>query len=217
MFWSRFAHEKFEVEGATVLENRNLPFLEVNAGYPTRPEHVPALDAWFASRGRPGVLIVPEGSGLKIPVSNARFEGFGSFSVLEIVGDASLTPQVWVEQVPWSLGRAVGEIIAVSRGANVWAELISTEVARVMQVDSGVTAYLAYHADQPVGTLLEAAGSSFVWGVTGAGASAGAAQSLVNRAALDAGGRLEIAVQDAKLEDFVGPRVLGRYDVWVKS
>ncbi len=212
-FWSRFALERHGVEGATALENRNLPFLEVNAGYPTRADQVPALEGWFASRGRPGVLILPENTGLEVAANNAGFEGFGALSLLQIVGDAGFEPQVWVEQVPWSLGRAVGEIVAVSRGANAWAELISTEVARVVQSNSDATAYLAYRGDQPVGAMLEAGGSGLLWGAT----SAGAALALANRAALDAGGKLEINVQGAELEDFAGGRLLGRFSVWVKT
>ena len=216
-FWSRFALERREIEGATALENRNLPFLEVNAAYPTRADQIPALESWFAARGRPGALIFPDNTIIEIAANNAGLQGFGSFSLLEVVGEPSSEPQVWVEQVPWSLGRAVGEIIAVSRGANAWAELISTEVARVMQANSDVTAYLAYYGDQPVGAMLEAGGSGLLWGATSLGASVGAGLALANRAALDAGGILEINAQGAELEDFASARVLERYAVWVKS
>jgi hypothetical protein len=215
------------VKGALVLENRNLPFLEVNAAYPTSSHQLPALEAWFAARGRVGVLMLPENSHLGIAVNNAGFESHSSVRVLEIVGNASFEPQVWVEQVPWSLGRAVGEIIAVSRGANAWAELISTEVARVMQngpslepdaksSDSSVTAYLAYHGDQPVGAMLRIGGSSFLSGVTSAGSNVNAARALANRAALDAGGKLEVGVPDGDLEHFADPRILDTYYAWVK-
>ncbi len=200
-----------------MLENRNLPFLEVNAAYPTSGDQIPALEAWFAVRGRAGVLILPEDSHLEIPVNNAGFESHSSLDVLEIIGDETLEPQVWVEQVPWSLGRAVGEIIAVSRGANAWAELISTEVARVMHSHSSATAYLAYHGDQPVGALLESDGSSFFWGVTGAGAKVNAARALANRAALDAGGTLELGVHKGDLEHFADSRILGTFFAWVKE
>ncbi len=204
------------MKGALVLENRNLPFLEVNAAYPTSSHQIPALEAWFKARGRAGVLVLPENSHLKIVVNNAGFESHSSLDVLEIVGDAALEPQVWVEQVPWSLGRVVGEIIAVSKGANAWAELISTEVARVMQSDSSVTAYLAYHGDQPVGALLESGGSSFFWGVTSAGSKVNAARDLANRAALDAGGTLEFGVQNGDHEHFEDSSILDRFYAWVK-
>jgi hypothetical protein len=215
-FWSRFALEQHTVGRASVLENRNLPFLEVNAGYPTSSHHVLALGALFAVRGRPGVLILPEHSDLEIAVNNAGFESHSSVRVLEIVGDSSLRPQVWVEQVSWSLGRAVGEVIAVSHSANAWAELISTEVARVMQANPSVTAYLAYHGDQPVGALLESGGSSFFWGVTSAGSKVNAARDLANRAALDAGGKLEFGVRDGDLEHFADSRILDTFFAWVK-
>jgi hypothetical protein len=221
-FWSRFALEQHTVEGASVLENRNLPFLEVNAAYPTSSHQIPALEAWFAARGRSGVLILPEESTLEFAVSNAGFESHSSVSVLEIVGDVRLEPQVWVEQVPWSLGRAVGEIIAVAHGANAWAELISTEVARVMQggssleSDSSVTAYLAYHGEEPVGALLRIGDSSYLSGVMNAGSKVNAARALTNRAALDAGGKLEFGVQDRDLEHFADSRILGGFFAWVK-
>jgi hypothetical protein len=206
-----------------VLENRNLPFLEANAAYPTSGDQIPALEAWFAARGRAGVLILPENSYLEIPANNAGFESHSSLNVLEIIGDATLEPQVWVEQVPWSLGRAVGEIIAVSRGANAWAELISTEVARVMQdssslePDSSVTAYLAYHGDQPVGALLRTGDSSYLSGVTSMGSRVSAAHALANRAAFDAGGKLELGVHDGDLEHFADSRILGTFFAWVKE
>ncbi len=200
-----------------MLENRNLPFLEVNAAYPTSSHQIPALEAWFAARGRSGVLILPEDSHLEIVVNNSGFESHSSLSVLEITGDAALEPQVWVEQVPWSLGRAVGEIIAVSKGANVWAELISTEVARVMQMNPSVTAYLAYHGDQPVGALLRIGGSSYLSGVMNAGSKVNAARALANRAALDAGGKLELGVQNGDLEHFADSSILGTLFAWVKE
>lgn len=199
-----------------ILQNRDFPFLEANAGYPFGRQDIPMMNAWFEAQGRPGVLILSEGSDLGLQASNAGFRPYSSANLLLLQAEANLEPPVWVEQVPWSLARAVGEVIAAAKGANVWAELISTSVARAMQSNPNLTAYLAFHADQPMGALLALNNTAFLWGVTRTGANVDAAPALANRAALETG-TITLSAQDHELEMFPQARVLERVVAWVRE
>jgi hypothetical protein len=216
-YWTAFSTQIDTVEDDVfILENREFPFLEANAGYPFTRQCIPTMNAWFEAKDRPGVLILPAGSELELQASRAGFAPYSSTNLLWLQADANLETPVWVEQVPWNLARAVGEVIAVAKGANAWAEQISTEVARAMQSNSNLTAYLAFHADQPVGALLALNNTSLLWGVTRPGANVGATATLTNHAALEMG-TLRLSAQKHELELFQHPQILERFVAWVKK
>ena len=216
-YWTAFSSQAKTVgNGVCLFENRELPFLEANAGYPFTLQDIPVISVWFEAQGRPGVLILPEGAELGLQASNAGFTPYSSTNLLLLQADADLEPSVWVEQVPWSLAQAVGNVIAAAKGANAWAELISTEVARTMQSNPNLIAYLAFHTDQPVGALLALNDTAFIWGVTRTGANLGAAPALANRAALETG-TLTLTADDHELEMFKQAHVLEQFVAWVRE
>lgn len=214
-FWSRFALERGSMDGATVLENRNLPFLEVNAGYPTRPEHVSGLESWFAARGRPGVLIVPEGSNLEITVSNAQFEPFGSFCTPE--WEPRLTPD-WsvlpfeIEQVGWNMARDCAQIWGMRHQAFAWVESMANEIARVMQVEPKMAAYLAYQDEQVIGMALALDDEVYLHS-----ADPEVTRTIVKRVAFDLERPVRISVRVEELRRWPSMREYERFSVWVKS
>ncbi len=216
-YWTVFSTQINTVgDDVFILENREFPFLEANAGYPFTRQGIPTMNVWFKAKDRPGVLILPASSELELQARNAGFTPYSSTNLLWLQADADLETSVWVEQVPWNLARAVGEVIAVAKGANAWAEQISTEVARAMQSNPNLTAYLAFHADQPVGALLALNNTSFLWGVTRTGANVGATATLINRAALESG-TLRLSAQEHELEVFQHAQILERIVAWVRE
>lgn len=214
-FWSRFALEQFEVDGAQVLENRNLPFLEVNAGFPTSSDQIPALEVWFAARGRPGVLIVPEHSDLEIAVNNAGFEPFGSFSVLE--WEPGLTPG-WsalpfqIEQVSWSIARECAQIWGTQQGALKWVESISGEIARIMQLEPKLMAFLAYQNDRAIGMALVLDGEMYLHS-----ADLEVTRAFVKRAAFDLENAVRLYVPVEQIFRWPLLRELEQFSIWVKT
>ena len=108
-YWRAFSSNLIEISGAIVLENRGLPILEVNAGYPTAPGQILEIKRLYATRGRPACLILPEGSSLELEASNAQFVPHVGFAVLECESDLepdwNLLPLV--EQVSWGAARSL--------------------------------------------------------------------------------------------------------------
>ena len=213
-YWNRFATIREVVNGAAVLEHPSLPFLEVNAGYPNEPEQIPVIEAWYAARGRPAVVIVPEGSVLEVAANNA---GFRPEARLVTLGFANTptpkpNPEIWVEQVAWSMARPLAEGWAFAAEQPGWAVPVSTALGQALEAHRDITAYLAVRGVQPVGLGLAVDG----W----MGWCAGNLQTktaLLERAAADSGGQVVICVALEEAKWFANSRVLEHFSVWVRT
>jgi hypothetical protein len=82
-YWQAFSSDHSQISDAVVLENRHLPILEVNAGYPNAPGQILEIKRFYAARGRPACLVLPEGSNLELEASNAQFVPHAGFAVFE--------------------------------------------------------------------------------------------------------------------------------------
>ena len=213
-YWRAFSSNFNGVSGATVLENRGLPILELNAGYPTAPGQILEIKRFYAARGRPAVLILPEGSNLELEASNAQFVPHAGFAV--VASEPELEPD-WkhlptVEQVSWGEARALAQTWCESLGAGGWEASVSNEIARVMPANANILAYTALEADRVIGMGL-ALDAALHW----LAGNADAKTAIVKRAAFDAGNPVQFSVSPEQVSQFPSMPELGRHVIWIES
>jgi hypothetical protein len=213
-YWRVFSSDLNEVSGALVLENRNLPILEVNAGYPTEPDQILKIKQFYVARGRPACLILPVGSNLELEASNAQFVPHAEFVVLAC--EPELEPN-WnqlptVEQVSWGAARTLAQTWCESVGARGWEVSVSSQLARVLPENPKMMAYTAFEADRVIGMGL------VLYGVLHwlAGNSKTKA-AIVKRAVFDAGNPVQFSVPLEQAPQFPIMCELGRYVIWTET
>ena len=212
-YWQAFSSIQGEVLGAIVLENRHLPILEVNAGYPSATGQIFEIKRFYAARGRPACLILPEGSSLELEANNAQFVAHIGFVVLEWeskrVPDWALMPTV--EQVGWGAARSLAQTWCDQVGTRGWEVGVSNEIARVMPSNPNVSAYTAFEAERVVGMGF-ALNGRLHW----LAGSAKTRIAIVKRAAFDSGISIQFSVNLEQISQFPLMRELGRYVVWTE-
>jgi hypothetical protein len=213
LYWRAFSSNHSEVAGALVLENRRLPILEVNAGYPM-PGQILEIKRIYAARGRPACLIMPEGSSLELEASNAQFVPHTGFVVLEaetkLEPDWSILPTV--EQVSWGAARALAQTWCESVGARDWERSVSSELTRLMPSNPNILAYMVFEEDRVIGTGLALEGA-----VHWLAGDARAKTAIVKRAAFDSGSQVRFSVPLEQVPHFTSMRQLERYVIWTES
>ncbi len=213
-YWRAFSSNFNRVSGASVLENRGLPILEVNAGYPTIPGQILEIKRFYAARGRPACLILPEGSNLELEASNAQFVPHAGFAVLacepELEPDWNLWPTV--EQVSWGAARALAQTWCESVGSGGWEVSTSNEIARVMPVNSNVLAYTALEADHVIGMGFALDGVMH-W----LAGDAKTKTAIIKRAAFDAGNPVQFSVSLEQIPQFPLMREFKRCVIWTET
>jgi hypothetical protein len=213
-YWQAFSSDYSQISGAVVLENRHLPILEVNAGYPNAPGQILAIKQQYAARGRPACLILPEGSSLELEASNAQFVPLAGFAVLEC--EPELEPD-WtkvplVEQVSWGAARSLAKTWCDQVGARGWEFSISSEIARIMPNTPNMLAYLALEKDSLIGMGFALEGMVF-W----LAGETQAKTAIIKRAAFDTGMALRFGVPLEQLSDFLTMFQAGRYVIWTEA
>jgi hypothetical protein len=203
-----------EVSGAMVLENRGLPILEVNAGYPNAPGQILEIKHSYAARGRPACLILPEGSSLELEASNAQFVPHAGFAVIEheldLEPDWNLFPVV--EQVSWGAARSLAKTWCDQAGARGWEVSVSSEIARIMPNTPNMLAYVALEKDRVIGMGLALEGA-----VHWLAGEAQAKAAIIKRAAFDTGTVLQFSLPLEHLSDFSTMLQLERYVIWTEA
>ena len=149
-FWACFSRNQI-LEEVIFLENSNLPILEANAGYPKSVSDVAKLEEEFATRGKPGILVLPDDSNLELAASNAQFQVYSSFVLLEVQPEAN---DVIVEQVSWSQASSLAKVWCLQNSALPWQELVAKEIIRAMQKNPNLMAFLAFENHQPTGMMI---------------------------------------------------------------
>jgi hypothetical protein len=198
-YWALFARQTLEGEGLRLLQNPNLPLLEVNAGYGT---NLALLEQQCQQRHRPSLLV----SALPPEQPPAHWQVLHH---LHLLGwRAGLDPSVYIEQVPWSRADWVAQAWCEQHDAQSWQTLVALEIGRTMQRTPELCAYVALGLDKPVGMALVMPntgwwhdGTPSQWFSTQPqGAVCGwwagerhVVEALLNRASADFGG-LEVAV-----------------------
>jgi hypothetical protein len=212
-YWQAFSSNPIEVSGATVLENRQLPILEVNAGYPNAPGQILEIKHSFAARGRPACLILPEGSSLELEASNAQFVPHIGFAVLECKPELEpdWTDMNMIEQVSWGAARSLAKTWCDSVGARGWEVSTSSEIARIMPNTPDIIAYVALENDRVNGMGLALEGAIH-WLV----GETQAKTAILKRAAFDTVTSLQFSVPLKQLPDFSTIRQLERYAIWTE-
>lgn len=213
-YWRAFSSDFNEVSGATVLENRGLPILEVNAGYPTMPGQILEIKRFYAARGRPAVLILPEGSNLELEASNAQFLPRAGFAVLPCEPEFEPDWHLWptVEQVSWGAARALAQTWCESVGARGWEASISNETARVMPKNPSILAYTALESDRVIGMGFALDG--LLHWLAG---NAKTKTAIIKRAAFDSGNPVQFSVSLEQVPQFPLMRELERHVIWAET
>ena len=168
-FWARFAQRVKRVGDVTMLENRFLPMLEVNAAYGAEALEQP----------------------ISIRITGSQLEGddlAGTLIALEFKA-VELTSSLWVEQVAWTQAPQLARIWCDQNAAGDWESFVSREFARSLERDTELLAYLAYRDDNAAGMMIASSD-----GICGLWAGANdVAQALFARGAHDFE-RLEVTV-----------------------
>jgi hypothetical protein len=213
-YWQVFSSDRFEVAGAVVLENRHLPILEVNAGYPNAPGQILEIKRFYAARGRPACLILPEGSMLELEASNEQFVPQTGFALLECEPELEpdWTKMPLVEQVSWGAARSLAQTWCDSIGARGWEMNVSSEIARLMPNNPNLLAYLALEDDRVIG-LGFALGSSVHW----LAGESKTKMSIIKRVAFDSGIPVQFSIALEQIPAFPLVRELERYVIWTES
>jgi hypothetical protein len=149
-FWACFAQNQV-LEEVTFLENAALPILEVNAGFPNSVSDIAKLEQEFLTRGKPGILVLPDDSNLELAASNAQFLPYLSLVLLEVKPEAS---DLIVEQVSWTQASTLARVWCLENAALDWQELVAKEIASAMRQNAKLTAYLAFENHEPVGMMI---------------------------------------------------------------
>ncbi len=141
-YWALFATQVLETKDLTILQNLNLPMLEVNAGY-----------------GKDVLLLQTQAKNLKRPalLVSSRTPEFGKILVQGVILEWQtqlVSSSVYIEQVPWTQANALAQSWCERHGAVAWHGLVSLEITRVMQKYPELCAYLALEHEQPIGMLL---------------------------------------------------------------
>jgi hypothetical protein len=213
-YWQAFLSDHSQVSGAVVLENRDLPILEVNAGYPNAPGHILEIKRFYAARGRPACLILSEGSKLELEASNAQFVPHAGIAVLECEPELEpdWTKMTLVEQVSWGAARSLAKTWCDQVGARGWEVSISKEIARVMPGNSSFLAYTALESDRVIGMGLALEGA-----VHWLAGETQAKTAIIKRAAFDTGTVVQFSVPFEQLSVFPTMRQLERYVIWTEA
>jgi hypothetical protein len=213
-YWRAFSSDLNDGSGTPLLENRRLPILEVNAGYPTVSGQILKIKRFYAVRGRPAVLILPLGSDLELEASNAQFMSYAGFVVHEIEPELEPDWNMWptVEQVSWGAARALAQTWCESVGACGWEVSVSSEIARVLPKNPSILAYMALEDDRVIGMGFALDGVLH-W-LSG---NANAKTAIVKRAAFDSGNPVQFRLAVGELPNFQLIRELERYVIWVES
>jgi hypothetical protein len=213
-YWRAFSSNLIEFSGAMVLENRQVPILEVNAGYPTASGQILEIKQFYATRGRPACLILPEGSGLELEASNAQFVPHVGFAVLECEPD--LEPD-WknmpsIEQVSWGAARSLAKTWCDQVGARGWEVSVSSELARIMPGNPNILAYVTLENDRVIGM-----GLSLEGGIHWLVGDPRSTIAIAKRAAFDIGAQMQFSVPLEHLSDFAAVRQLERFVIWTET
>jgi hypothetical protein len=213
-YWRIFSNNRSEIHGAIVLENRNLPILEVNAGYPNAPGQILKIKRHFEARGRPACLILPEASNLELEANNAQFVRHAGFAVLEAEPDLepNTKPGPIVEQVGWGAARALAKFWCKSVGAQSWEVNISSEIARILPSNPNMLAYLAFDADLVIGLGFALKGA--VHWLTG---DTQAKTAIIKRIAFETRTAPQFSLPLEQLSEFATVRPCQRYAIWTEA
>jgi hypothetical protein len=190
------------------LENLNLPIFEVNAGYPNSVSEVINLEQEFLARGKSGILILSDDKKLELATSNMQFLPYSSLVVLEIQSE---TNDLIVEQVSWSQASTLARVWCLQHQALDWQELVAKEIARGMQQNPSLTAYLAFEGHEPTGMML-ALEPGFTGWMAG---ETKALQALTHRLSNDFEQAI-VAVPFEQISLFPNAREIERLSVWLK-
>ena len=197
-FWTKFARQERLEGNARILENKNLPMLEVNAAYTETVADFPVLLS-------PSCL-EPHGFNLE-----------GEFVVLS-VKPKELDSEIWIEQVPWSRGATLAEVWCAQNDALEWRAEVSRELARSLEANPDLLSYLAFQGDNPLGMMVvSSTGLCGLWAAPNETAIA-----LFNRGANDSGS-FEVTVPAVRLETLGltglpgDARALEQYRVWISA
>ena len=189
-----------------MLENPNLPILEVNAGYPLTVGDVLNLEHHFSARGKPGILVLPDDAKLELAASNAQFQPFSSLMLLEVKSEAN---EVIVEQVSWSQASALARVWCLQHNALDWQDWVAKEIARAVQQSLSLTAYLVFENHQVAGMMIahETGFAAWLAGETRA------IEALAHRLSID----FEPGILAVPFEVFPHAKLLDRYSIWLKT
>jgi hypothetical protein len=206
-FWACFAQNQM-LEEVNFLENSNLPILEVNAGFPNSSLEIVKLEEHFAAHGRTGILVLPGDENLELAASNAQFLPYSSLVLLEVKLEAS---DLVVEQVSWTQATMLARVWCWQHQALDWQELVAKEIARAMQQNPILTAYLAFEDHEPTGMMiaLEPGFTAWLAGQTKA------LQALTHRLSSDFEQAI-VAVPLEQISFFPEAREIERLSVWLK-
>jgi hypothetical protein len=209
-YWRAFSSNS----GENMLENRGLPILEVNAGFPKAIGHILKIKHFYAARGRPACLILPESSKLQLAASNAQFVPHAGFVVLEC--QPEFEPN-WmngpiIEQVGWDAARSLAQNWCDSVGATGWEVSVASEIARVMPVHPKILAYQALENSHVVGM-----GFVFEGDLHWLAGDAQTKRVIVRRAAFDAGGPIQFSVGPEETPSFQASIELQRHVIWTET
>lgn len=192
-FWARFARRVTQVGDVTLLENRFLPMLEVNAAYGNQLLEQPILICAAQLNG-------------------SQLEGYdlaGTLLTLELL-PASPDSSIWVEQVAWTQAPQLAHVWCDRNDASDWQALVARELARSLERDTGLLAYLAYQGEVATGMMIASSD-----GICGLWAGADdVARALFARSANDLS-RLEVSVPLERRSAFQVGSETARFEVWL--
>jgi hypothetical protein len=180
LYWGLFAHKTVEAGGSRLLQNHNLPILEVNAGYGVRLD---LLDQFCALNQRPCIQVSDQ------PLASVLHH------LTRLKWLSSAVDSVYIEQVPWTQANLLAQAWCNHHCAQMWYELVTLEIVRAMQTTPSLCAYVALEGNTPVGmalvmpTLAQPRVASCAWWA----GERRIAQALFARACLDFSG-LEVVV-----------------------
>ncbi len=141
-YWALFAKQKLESTDFLILQNANLPILEVNAGYLKKLESLDVLKLELERLQRPVFIVNPESLG------KPEYQGL----ILEWNGTQN--PDIYIEQVSWTQAKQLAVVWCKQHNALEWQELVTLEITKAMQAHKDLIAYVAFEQDKPISMIL---------------------------------------------------------------
>jgi hypothetical protein len=140
-YWALFARQTFEGQDLRLLQNPNLPLLEVNAGYGT---NLALLGRHIWQLKRPCLLLS------QVPPEHWQVQH--RLHLLE--WRSELASSLYIEQVSWTRADWLAQAWCEQHQAQPWQGLVALEISRTMQQTPELCAYVALESDKPVGMAL---------------------------------------------------------------
>ena len=91
---------------------------------------------------------------IRLESSDLEADNLAATLIALEVKAVAITSSIWVEQVAWTQAPQLARVWCDQNNAHDWQEFVARELARSLERDAGLLAYLAYLDDHAAGMMI---------------------------------------------------------------